>query len=465
MPFIRKNRFVSALLPVLLMAGAGFAAVPVWAGVRGLPADLTREVLSESVPTAFALFDLQAEDIAPAWKGAAPRGVQVSIIPGSVQWVRISQFMVIPRARLRIRYEGWDGARARVAGFEEAAAQAGPGQIQTLEVPVALMAMESASVTLTLRKGRETRAHALSMGLRPRPGSPADRLPGRVFADSSCSPYSPQFRGAETLPKEQWVHIGCRMVRTRAADGEVPTLEVYLHWEGAVGPVSSQGTPVEPLVDGLWVLRLGPDHSVISLKSAGGQELELKFFLPKRLSYASLGFGIGPYGYRFDDSRGSLDKLAPIATIYGSFFLTEGSRMVFFDAFAPGSRWFNDMGFYFNNESSRALDDRLSFNLLLGFHVIGFKSASSVAYRLGVPQGFEMIFRDVLRPRWNTGIGGFFYPPIAGKSYYNAWVRYGTSSIFAELNYIAWSEVGVESERVYSRSLGISIGGPIFLFR
>jgi hypothetical protein len=61
-----------------------------------------------------------------------------------------------------------------------------------------------------------------------------------------------------------------------------------------------------------------------------------------------------------------------------------------------------------SNESTRILDDRLSFNLLLGFHVIGFKSASAVAYRLGVPQGFELIARDVVLRRWNMGIGGFF---------------------------------------------------------
>jgi hypothetical protein len=55
-------------------------------------------------------------------------------------------------------------------------------------------------------------------------------------------------------------------------------------------------------------------------------ELNLRFMLPKKLSYASLGVGIGPYGYRFEDLLGALDRIAPITTLYGSYFLTEESQ-------------------------------------------------------------------------------------------------------------------------------------------
>jgi hypothetical protein len=238
-----------------------------------------------------------------------------------------------------------------------------------------------------------------------------------------------------------------------------------LHWEGAQGVLRSGLAKVEPLIPGLWLLRAGPERPVVSLETAKGEKLEIHFQIPKRLSYASLGLGVGPYGFLLDDTHSTVNRIMPITTMYGSYFLTEGSRLVFFDALVGGSHWFNDMGFYFNNESTRALDERLSMNLLLGFHIIGFKVTSGTAYRLGVPQGFEVVVRDAFKTRCNASEGGFFNPPIGGKSYYNAWVRYGTSSLFGELNYISWSELGPSNERVYSRSLGVTVGAPLFIFR
>ncbi len=431
------------------------------AAVRDLPTDLAREVLSESVPTAFTVFPIHHQDFSARWGGSPPGGIQVSIAPGTIQWVRVSQLLVLPRARLRIAVQGWDSVTVRTAGYADSA-EGG----KLLEVPVALLALESSPIQLVLEKGNIVERHSLWLDYSPRShASKASSPAHRVFADSSCSAYVPQVIDPEKLPSHHWAYFGCRVVRNRVPGGEVPSFEVYLHWEGAKGVLRSGLAKVDSLIPGLWLLRAGPERPVIQLETEKGEKLEIQFQIPKRLSYASLGLGVGPYSYRFEDGTTPVDQLMPITTIYGSYFLTESSRMVFFDALAGGSRWFNDMGFYFNNESTRALDERLSLNLLLGFHIIGFKAATGVAYRAGVPQGFEMVIRDALRVRWNASVGGFFYPPIAGKSYYNAWVRYGTSSIFGEINYIAWSELGPTDERVYSRSLGVTLGAPLFIFR
>lgn len=384
----------------------------------------------------------------------------MSIAPGTIQWVRVSQLLVLPRARLRISVAGWDFITVRTAGYADSA-EGG----ELLEVPVALLSLESAPIQLVLEKGNVVERHSLWLDYSPSSAPKAAGSPPRVFADSSCSAYSPQVVEPEKLPPQHWVYFGCRIVRSRVPEGEAPSLEIYLHWEGAKGILRSGLARVESLIPGLWLLRAGPERPVISLETAKGEKLEVHFQLPKKLSYASLGVGVGPYSYLLNDSASTVERVMPITTVYGSYFLTESSRMVFFDALTGGTRWFNDMGIYFQNESTRALDERLLLNVLLGFHIIGFKADSGVAYRAGVPQGFEMVIRDAFRVRWNASVGGLFYPPIAGKTYYNAWVRYGTSSLFGEINYIAWSELGPVNERIYSRSLGVTLGAPLFIFR
>jgi hypothetical protein len=449
----RQSRRVILFAALLVMG-----SVSARASVRELPSDLVREVLSESVPTAFEVFPLSPADFSTEWKGPAPEGVQVSVVPGSIQWVRVSQLLVVPRARLRLVAQGHEAITLRTSGSVETGLS---GKI--FEALVPLFSGEWPPLKLQLKKAGQVREHAFNLKYSPAKSTPVQK--NRVFMDSSCSPYLSEALGSESLAAHQWAYLGCRMVRSRQGSAEFPTFEVYLHWDGPQGPVKANGIPIEPAVPGLWLIRLGGERSSVEISDGSGHRFELRFQIPRKLSYASLGLGVGPYGYYFEDGVTTVSRTLPITTMYGSYFLTESSRLVFFDAFAPGNRWYNDIGFYFNNESSRALDDRMSVNILLGFHVIGFRAASSVAYRLGVPQGFELIFRDAFATRYNLSAGGFFYPPIAGKTYYNAWFRYGTSRLFAEINYIAWSELGPENEKVYSRSLGFTIGAPLFLFR
>lgn len=60
--FVRMLVLAAVLLP---LEGA-------LASIRDLPVDLAREVLSESVPTAFTVFPLHSSEFTPRW-GAPPR--------------------------------------------------------------------------------------------------------------------------------------------------------------------------------------------------------------------------------------------------------------------------------------------------------------------------------------------------------------------------------------------------------
>jgi hypothetical protein len=438
------------------------------ASTRDLPQDLTREVLSESVATAFEVFPTRAQDFYPVWlekspnaeKSVLPSGLKVSVVPGSIQWVRISGNLVLPRGRLRVELPSADRITLKTGGYIESV------EGSSLEVPVALLSIDGSQVEVSIKKGSQTTQNAFRIESRA-------RMQHRVFWDSSCSPFVPQVTQSGSAQKTesadewagQWVYFSCRMVRSALKGHDLPSLEVYVHWDGAPLPLKFQNDPVEPMAPGVWVFRLGPQRTQIQVENARGQKLAIQFSVPQRLSYASLGLGVGPYSYFREDPGFSLSRVQPLTTFYGSYFLTEHSRMVFFDAYAPGQRWYNDFGVYFNNETSRALDDRLSVNVLLGFHIIGFRATSGVAFRFGVPQGFEMIFRDAFLPRYSASIGGFFYPPIGGKSYYNTWIRYGTTQLFAEINYIQWSELGLQDEPVFTRTVGLCVGAPLLLFK
>jgi hypothetical protein len=367
----------------------------------------------------------------------------------------VAEYLLAPRARIRISLregaEPWESISIRGAG---AVVSAGPGT--SLEFPAALAARDSSTMEVSVRQAGKVRKASLHFAYRGKTG---------VYIDPSCSGHLPEVSGSDGILPGQWAYFGCRTVRTRDGLSDVPAVELYMHWVGSKGPIRVNGIETEPAAPGVWVFRMAPQRSRFEFLDASGSRFTAGFSISPRLSYATLGLGIGPYGYHLSDPGKTVTRIHPIATVYGSYFLTDSSRMVFFDAYAPGSSWFNDFGIYFNNESSRTLDNRLNVNILLGFHIIGFRASSGVAYRLGVPQGFELIFKDAFFRRYNASVGGFFYPPIAGKSYYNAWLRYGKAGLFAELNYFAWSELGPAQEQVYSRSLGICVGAPLLYLK
>ena len=434
---------------------------PARAGLGEVPADFAHEVLADPTPMVFAPFTVKESDFSAEWQSdstgstGASLGLEAELVSNSVQWVRVAQYLLAPRARIRITApEGsspWESISVRGAGAVE---NSGAGSV--LEFPAALAARESSTLEVSVRRAGKVRKHRLYLAYRGKPGA---------YVDPSCSAFIPELSGIEGLGAGQWAYLGCRTVRTRQGLSDIPAVELFLHWVGAKGPIRINGMEADPSSPGVWVNRMGPRHSRFEFSDASGSRFTASFYIPPKLSYASLGLGIGPYGFHYSDPGKTVSKIHPIATVYGSYFLTDSSRMVAFDAYAPGSSWFNDLGIYFSNESSRTLDDRLTVNIFLGFHVIGFRADSGVAYRLGVPQGFEMTFKDAFVRRYNASLGGFFYPPIAGKSYYNAWVRYGKAGMFAELNYFAWSELGPAQEQVYSRSLGVCVGAPLIYLK
>jgi len=451
----RSSTVARALL--LLFCSGGLAGASA-AQPLSFAEKVSQELMSEAVPTAFEVAPFREADFQVRWTEAAPSGVHMELVSGSLTWVRVGRLLVLPRGRVRVSVQGAETVQLQVGGsVQQIPSQGG-------EAPVSLFA--GIQELKILRHGKVTR-HPFEVVFSPPPESAAASLSSRVFVDASCSSHRLEVTQKSSLPLHQWIYVGCRLVHSRSDESPVPQLEVQVAWAGVQPPVAVGGIPQDASSGSTHAptALLSSEHPRATFSDSSGTEFEIRAQLPRQLKTAFLGVGLGPYSYLIQvPGKATVQTVSPITTFYGSYFLAEGSRMVFFDAFPVHGDWYNDFGLYFHSESTRALDERLSVNLLLGFHLISFKSPLGIQQRLGAPQGFEMIYRDAFGRRNNLSVGGFFYPPIAGKAYYNTWLRVGTSKIFGELNYLSWREVADDGYEALSRSVGISVGAPLLFW-
>ena len=143
--------------------------------------------------------------------------------------------------------------------------------------------------------------------------------------------------------------------------------------------------------------------------------------------------------------------------------LLEGGRLLL-DATAIHRRGYADNGLYLWIEQARMVDDRLSFNLLLGANLLVYSHDDKAEWRISAPQGFELVYRDIFGRNRSAMLGAFLYPDLFDRSYYNVWLRWGSPQIFGELNYIHWKEPHGGGVATSSTSIGISFGMPIARF-
>jgi hypothetical protein len=223
------------------------------------------------------------------------------------------------------------------------------------------------------------------------------------------------------------------------------------------------GSTVKAEAPSLFRLRLFPQNQPIVLESAAGDSFDLRYRIPTKLNRGFMGVGIGPYQYHMAAPDTDVNTTAAVLTVYGSYQLSESVKFTAFNATALHKNYFTDTGFYFKSESFRVLDQRLSVYVMLGANLIGFKFGNEAQSKWGAPQGFEAVYRDFLTPNRSLVFGAFIYPPIDGKSYYNAWIRYGSSAIFGEFNYLGVRN-RFDADSVYVRSMGFSVGFPLAKF-
>ncbi|OFZ53361.1 MAG: hypothetical protein A2428_10385 [Bdellovibrionales bacterium RIFOXYC1_FULL_54_43] len=431
--------------------------------VLSIPPQLSMEVLSESVPTAFAPTDFNVGDFRIEWIGEPIPGVTVRIEERSLEWVRVSELLVLPRARILFEMDRIEGGRITSAGFSQAVSVQG-GHQGRAEIPVALISGDQNPIELRIRPFREgVRApdtgvtkdiHGkLRVVFRPR----SESKTARVYLDTSCSRYGLK---TESLgfKADEWVYIGCRMVHTESIY-RTSSLEVLVYWDNVGQSILVGGIETPSSSVSLWPLRLYADPGTILLR-AGSHEMRLRYSIPRQLHHGAVSLGIGPYAFNFRDESHEVSNTTLMPTLYSSYFITESMRLVAFGAVTANAQLISDFGVYLSSEYIRTLDRRVAVNLMLGVHSIAFRTGGQYYFLLGAPQGAEVVVYDFLGRARNLTLGGFVYPSIQGKAYYNTWIRWGSGALFGEINYIAWEEK-LDSEQYSSRSMGVTLGFPL----
>lgn len=457
----------------LMLAGIAGVAGVLACGPRALasvllvPGNLAEEVLSESVPTALPAADFTIQDFALEWEGEPIAGVEFFLGKASLQWVRASEVLSIPRARAIVSVKEASSGIVSNAGFSQPLAikpgtSASPGSRGRAELPVALIDSAENRIHIRISRDGRTWEGLARIRFRPRPEIAAT---DRVYFDASCSRFGVRLDpvpqgGAATDKAADWAYVGCRSAIVEGSSYRTASLEMLVFWSG-VGAVKINGIAAAAASPALWALRLRSEPGQLTLQG-GDRTLNLRYSLADRLRLGSLGLGIGPYQYTFQSANEDTRGTPFLLTLYGSYFITESMRLVAFDATVLNSKFDTDFGVYLNTEYARLLDRRIALYLMLGGHSVGFKSGSDYFFKFGLPQGLEVIVSDVLKRGYNLSLGGFLYPKIGGRSYYNLWLRWG-GRIFGELNYISWREL-IQERDYYSRSVGFSLGFPIGRF-
>jgi hypothetical protein len=445
-----------------LIAGA-LAADRAVAATLVLPSNVGAAIVSDEVPTALAPANFTVDDFTLDWVGEPLPDVTVRLEPGSLEWVRVADVLVLPRARLRVDARATEGGRVQASGVSQALTPEGANTAAAL--PVALLAGAPGAIEIVVRRDGLDLSGRLHVRFRPRPGVTA----ARALFDPSCSrfgvaaealPGLAPGRLAEALP-DTWLYVGCRLVRL---DGEPATslLELVLYCDGADGTLSIDGVATPETAPGIWLLglRAAPGH--VDLAS-GDRRVRLDYRVAERFHRGALGIGVGPYLHLFDYADVRQEAWAPLITVYGSVLLSDKLRLILFDATAVEKHTASDLGVYLHIEWFRFLDRRVSAHLVLGGHVLGFREGEAYHVRASAPQGIELIALDAFARGWNLTAGAFVYPKVAGRLYYNAWLRWGPGAWFVEANYIEFVEP-IPPSQLRARSVGLTLGLPLLRF-
>jgi hypothetical protein len=118
------------------------------------------------------------------------------------------------------------------------------------EIPVALIS--DVPTEITLRRAGEAVETKGRFSLKFQSSKPAE---DRLHIDASCSPF--QVRpDSLALTSNSWAFVGCRLVYTEGTEHLIPSLEMFVYWEGAGQTVQLNGIAVPSTLPGVWPMRL-----------------------------------------------------------------------------------------------------------------------------------------------------------------------------------------------------------------
>lgn len=358
-------------------------------------------------------------------------------VPGTVQWIRNENNLLVPRALLKIIIKQ-SMNELHIESHNSIIIPAKKDNYYETQVyidlfnPEQLLVYSASELLDKISIVAEAVADARS----------------KQLIDYSCAPYDLKIEGIDT----EYLSVGCKMNRLGTFANEYPRLEITMNSTN-LRTLNNSKPP--------YVVYL-EDNSPVDLKMKGLNQQTIQFKLsaklPKRLHRLKTSVGYGPYIY---ESEYQTDKqsanFAPSLMVYAKYELTDTSSIKAFDALLYSKSRFNNSGLYFSYDLADAFDGRVLINALLGFQGIHYKFEKNAftEFRLIYPQGFEVIYKHAFLLNYHL-FYGMFISTNNIDSYTNAWLRYGKSS-FIELNYIDWGH-----EKNHMKMIGLSVGIPFF---
>lgn len=437
-------------------------------------------VRDHPVPVFLTPTDFKADDFRVEWKGDAIEGIDASIEPNSIQWVRVGEVIRLPRGRLKVRVSAGEAGHVSNNGFTQALVC--KGDVCGADMLVPLVSGDANPIEVRLRRAGEEKIGQLRIRFEPKKPSDA-----RVFIDTTCSQFGLRFETSAGTWENEWAYVGCRVAGANAEKHRTSSLELVVFWDNVGDVVRVDGLETRSTGASVWNLRTSssPGHVRVA---AEDHEVTLRYFVSDHPRKAFIGVGIGPYVDEFSPSKGVTKYYpTPLLTFYGAYTINPNSRIVGFNATPVRPRGYSDSGLYYVRKTSESLDRRITTSVFLGAHLLfyddglekdeiptGSTAIAKIRRDFSAPQGAEMLVRDVGGQGFNVLAGALVNPGIGDRSYYNAWLRWGNARAFIELNYIAWTLIvpadtapdgtPLPERTINLRSAGITVGFPLFRF-
>lgn len=362
-------------------------------------------------------------------------------IPGTLQWIRMDEVLLIPRALLQITVKEplplnfyFEYENQHFIPLYDPTS----GLYQT---QIFISLFESLPVSL-YEDGKKVNS------LRIIPKKDTSKV--KHLIDYSCAPYDVEVEGAE----DDFLSVGCKIQRTGSFGEEKPYLEVYI--TSALYRLKDNSPP--PYVVPFYKNGSGSIAVINHLQKEG--RITVKARVPEKLPRLRFAAGLGPYNLESKSSGDKITQIAPTVMLYGNLTLNEKSSLRGFDSYSKNTSTFHNWGLYLAWDLASFCDQRCLFTSLLGVQGIDYQHNSSMhyAHEIIYPQGFEFEYRHAFGEPNAKLVYGMFASLSQGYDYENIWLRYG-KKVFWEINYIEWGQ-----DRNRATMYGLSVGFPLMSF-
>lgn len=377
--------------------------------------------------------------------------LKTKLVEKSIQWIRVQEVLLTPRARIDISIEG----------------EAKDYHIRYHD--------QSISMQQLIKKSRKIAFTEFYISLfdhSPIEIFHGEKLAGTILLnakkrssnkkahliDYSCSRNNVMIKGLD----RELISLGCRTHRIGKFGSERPMMEVL--WSSANYRLLDESLPPYIAV----FLDNYPTRLKVKNKNGEIKEIEISARVPKRLHRLNTAYGLGPYAFntsftkdpsKKDDKLTFTEDLAPAFMLYFNLKLNPMNSIRGFDAAVWKRSVFNNAGIYFASDVANILDNKLTITTLLGMQHLHFqfdKGFTPISEPI-FPQGLEFLYKHAFGVQNYIISGGAFVSPSETIDYQNIWIRWG-KNYFWELNYIYWGKDQFDAE-MYGVSIGLPFKG------